>query len=146
MSSTKDRIDRLPPNKIQRLLLNIHNNISYIYNTWLTRNESKTFLYIMNIQIMFNIYGISMFEKDPSNHNIITGTYLYSLKIENSKIRTPKNLDIQQKELYKKHVENLIEKWNELGKHFSYDKLCNEICKDENNKKELTKCFDHIKF
>ena len=142
----EERLNKMPDNNIKKILMMINNSLQYIYNIWLTRNTPQTFDYIMNIKIMFEIYGLAMFYTDNTELDIVKGSYLYSQNINKSKIRTPKNLTDDQKTLYKKHVDRLIKYWTFLGEKFSYEKLSKEIYKNDNDKKEMDKILSSIKF
>lgn len=142
---SENRINKFQHQKIKQIMLNIHDNITYIYNIWLTRNTSKTFMYIMNLKNMFDIHGISMFEDAPESIDIVKGSYLYSQKIDKKKIRLPKNLDNSKKEKYKEAIQTLITNWNYLGEKFSYENLSKVIYKCENDKLECEKHLSNIK-
>jgi hypothetical protein len=113
-------IDNEIPDNTKKLLRNIHNSLIILEMPWLTKNQSQTQIYLSNIKINFDLYGLPLFTKHREVFEIASGCYLFSQYIDARKIQIPRGIPQEAKTLYKQNISRLISSWTVIGGHFSY--------------------------
>ena len=131
--------EKVKGDRIKILLKKIHSSLKAIEEAWICRARSHSLDYISQIKILFSIYGIKMFQQDVESTDVLTGCFLYSQPINAKKIQCPRNFNNEQKDAFKKSVDDLVKAWTFMGKHFSYEKLAATAVNNEPDRQELEK-------